>query len=149
MPKDNPQLEDGYVKIANTLLEGILLSDLNKHELKITLAIIRQTYGWNKKVEAISISTFERLTGIDRRHIARSLKTLLDREMIGRAAGAKMKYGKPVYKYWINKKSYCKYGNSTIANTAIEAIAYRAHIKERNKYLTKGRKSLVEKFSVK
>ena len=150
MPKQgNPQLENGYTKIANELLEGILLADLNKEELKITMAIIRQTYGWGKKEAAISISTFELLTGIDRRHIARSLKTLLEREMISRVAGAKMKYGKPVYKYWLNKKSYCQYGNSTIANTATEAIANRAGIKEKKEIFKERRKMLVEKFAVK
>jgi len=148
MKNGNPQLENGYTKIANELLEGILLSDLSKDELKITIAIIRQTYGWGKKMEAISVSTFQVLTGIDRRHVSRTLKILLDKGMIERVAGAKMKFGKPVYKYGIIKKSYCQYGDSTIANTATEAIANMAHIKESKEILKERKKVLVDKFSI-
>lgn len=148
MPKGNPQLADGYTKIANDLLDAILLCDLTKHEFKITVAIIRKTYGWNKKVAAISVSTFQVMTGIDRRHVARAIKSLIDQGYIGRVEGAKMKYGKPVYNYWIIKKSYCQYGNRTIANTATEAIANRAHIKDIKDNLNKGRKKLVDNFTM-
>lgn len=149
MSKENPQLEDGYTKIANGLLEDILLADLNKEELKIIFAIIRKTYGWNKKADKISFSQFAEITGIDRRHISRIIKTLLDKGFIERSEAGLSKFRKPVHKYWINKKSWHQYG--VIAGTnAVSIIGTNTvHTKERNKILKKERKSLVDKLSLK
>ena len=148
MSKSNPQLEDGYSKIANGLLEDILLTDLNKEELKITFAIIRKTYGWNKKEDKISFSQLALLTGIDRRHIGRAVKSLLYRDLICRAEAGRSKFNKPVYKYWLNKKSWHQCGVNAGAN-AVSLIGTNAvYTKERNKYLKKGKKLLVDKLNV-
>ena len=148
MSKQNPQLEDGFMKVANFLTEGILLSDLTKDELKITLAIMRRTYGYGKKLAPISTSVFQAMTGIDRRNVVRALSVLIERERVGRSTGAKMKYGKPVYNYWIIKKGYCQCDNRTIVNTTTEAIVNATHIKDNKENLKKGRKRLVDKLSI-
>lgn len=149
MSKSNPQLEDGFLKLANSLLEGIMLSNLSKDELKITLAIIRQTYGYSRKMASISTSLFQFLTGLDRRNVVRAISSLIYSEKIGRSTGAKMKYGKPVYNYWIIKTGYCRPTPSAGGNTTTEARGNTTHIKERNKILKKGRKQLVDNFSMK
>ena len=149
MPRNNPQLEDGFMRVSNFLTEGILLSNLTKDELKITLAIMRRTYGYGKKMAPISTSIFQVMTGIDRRNVVRALNSLLETNRIGRSTGAKMKYGKPVYNYWIIKKGYCQCDNRTIVNTTTEAIVNMTHIKEKKENLKKGRKELVEKLSIK
>jgi len=148
MSRQNPQLADGYMKVANFLTEGILLCDLTKDELKITIAIMRRTYGYDKTTASISVSLFQALTGIDRRNVVRALTSLIDNGRVGRSTGAKMKYGKPVYNYWIIKKGYCQCDNSPIVNTTTEAIVNTTHIKERNKYLKKGKKALVDKLTM-
>ena len=149
MPRNNPQLEDGFMRVSNFLTEGILLSNLTKDELKITLAIMRRTYGYGKKMAPISTSIFQVMTGIDRRNVVRALNSLLETNRIGRSTGAKMKYGKPVYNYWIIKQGYCQYDNSSRGNTTTEAIVNMTHIKEKKENLKKGRKELVEKLSIK
>lgn len=148
MSKQNPQLEDGFMKVANFLTDGVLLSDLTKDELKITIAIMRRTYGYSKKMAQISTSVFQAMTKIDRRNVVRALNSLIEAGRVGRSAGAKMKFGKPVYNYWIIKKGYCQYDNSAMGNTTTEAIVNMTHIKERNKILNKGRRELVDKLSV-
>lgn len=45
----NPQIENGYTRIANELLEALLLANLSKRQLLVALAVIRQTYGFNRK----------------------------------------------------------------------------------------------------
>lgn len=147
--RGNPQLENGYTKIANELLEGILLSDLTKDEMKITFAIIRQTYGYSRKIATISISLFQKLTGLDRRNVVRAINAMTYSEKIGRSTGAKMKYGKPVYNYWIIKQSYCRITPRARGNMTTEAIVVLPPIKEKKENLKKGRKELVEKLSVK
>jgi len=148
MSSTNRQLEDGFLKLSNGLLEDILLSDLTKDEFKIVFAIIRQTYGWKRKMAPISTSLFQILTGVDRRNVVRALTSLIDCGRIGRSTGAKMKYGKPVYNYWIIKKGYCQYDNRTIVNTTTEAIVNMTHIKDIKYNLKKGRKSLVDNFKM-
>ena len=137
------------MRVSNFLTEGILLSNLTKDELKITLAIMRRTYGYGKKMAPISTSIFQVMTGIDRRNVVRALNSLLETNRIGRSTGAKMKYGKPVYNYWIIKQGYCQYDNSSRGNTTTEAIVNMTHIKEKKENLKKGRKELVEKLSIK
>jgi len=137
MPKGNPQLEDGYTPIANELLEAFLQSDLSRQELKIVGAIFRQTYGWRRKEAEISITVFQKLTNLHRRHVQRAIMSLIEKNLISRSTGAEMKYGKAVYKYQISKKDCSQYGYSqtaekrktTVANTATEAVANTAPIK--------------------
>lgn len=149
MPKGNPQIEDGYTKIANYLLEYIMSVNISKEELLIALAIIRKTYGWSKKEAIISVSHFSELTGLDRRNAVRAIKGLLDKGLIFRKKDKKLKYGKPVYKYRLEKKSWCQYDNRAIVNRTTEAIVNRTTIKESKKILKKGRKDLVDKLSFK
>lgn len=146
MPKGNPQLEDGYTPIANELLEAVLRSDLSRQESKILFAIMRQTYGWHRKEAPISYRLFRTITRLDLRHIQRAINALLEKEIISRRSGAKLKYGKPVYNYQISKKHCCQYGNSTVANRETEAVANAATIKTRN-IILKQRQQLVDKLS--
>ena len=71
-----PQLENGYLRIANELYEEILLYPFTKRELLIVLAVIRKTYGYGKKKDDISLSQFAEMTQLDPAHISRSIKEL-------------------------------------------------------------------------
>ena len=53
-----PQLENGYTKIANELLEAIAAIRIPGEAMQVLLVIIRKTYGYCKKKDAISISLF-------------------------------------------------------------------------------------------
>ncbi|NCI06462.1 replication protein [Cronobacter sakazakii] len=50
------ELEDGYAKLSNMLLEAYAGADLSKRQFKVLLAILRKTYGWNKPMDRISDS---------------------------------------------------------------------------------------------
>lgn len=77
-----PQIEDGYTKIANELLEAIINVNLSNYEFRVFMAIIRKTYGFNKKTDRISLSQLSDITGIKIPHICRALNKLLERNMI-------------------------------------------------------------------
>lgn len=81
-PQVSPQAENGYTAIANEIAEAFFTLQLSGNEWRVLWVIIRQTYGWKKKTERISISTFERKTGLKRRHIFRLLKNLIERNII-------------------------------------------------------------------
>ncbi len=75
--KASPQLENGYIQIANELMDAILRYPFRNSELKIVLAIIRKTYGWKKKKDRLSFSQISNLVKISSRHTKRVIKRLV------------------------------------------------------------------------
>ena len=57
-------LDDGYTRIANELLEAVMLAGLTQHQLLLFLAVMRKTYGFNKKLDWVSNEQLSGLTGI-------------------------------------------------------------------------------------
>lgn len=57
-------LDDGYTRIANELLEAVMLVGLTQHQLLVFLAVMRKTYGFNKKLDWVSNEQLSELTGI-------------------------------------------------------------------------------------
>jgi len=82
MDAASPQLEHGYTRVANELLEAIVKYPFNATELKIVLIIIRKTYGWKKKKAVISHGAIaaEAKTGI--RYVKRTMKSLIQDKVI-------------------------------------------------------------------
>ncbi|MHA1877173.1 MAG: replication protein [Promethearchaeota archaeon] len=78
----NPQLEDGYCKISNELLDAICTMNLSAYESKLFWFIVRRTYGFNKKNDRISYNQFQQNTGIRQQHIKRTLNKLHAKNMI-------------------------------------------------------------------
>jgi len=39
----NPQIEDGYTRIANEILENLIAFDLSGQEVRVALFVIRKT----------------------------------------------------------------------------------------------------------
>jgi phage replication O-like protein O len=80
--KANPQLEDGYTRIAHELLEALLAAPLTGQEFRIVWAVVRKTYGWGKPMDRISMGQFEKLTGIPRNGCHRVMKGLVEKNII-------------------------------------------------------------------
>jgi phage replication O-like protein O len=99
-----PQIEDGHSDIANELLEAIIRTHFSPIEHSVFWAIVRKTYGWHKKMDRISFTQLEDLTGINRRHIAPALQGLIKRNIIIRQ-GEKynLEYGvQKDYEQWLS-----------------------------------------------
>jgi phage replication O-like protein O len=79
---ESPQVENGHVKIANELYEAMLKIKLSDYEHRILGAIIRKTYGWNKKQDWISHSQLSELTSILPHHCARTITKLKNKKII-------------------------------------------------------------------
>ena len=76
------QLENGFVKIANSLLDKLAKTQLSGNQWRVLIAILRSTYGWNRKTDRISITQFELKTGLKRRHVVRILTDLKNMNLI-------------------------------------------------------------------
>jgi len=78
----NPQKENGFTPIANEILELLVNTALLGAEFQILLFIIRKTYGYHKKKDRISLTQFEKNTGLSRPTVVKTLKNLVSRGMI-------------------------------------------------------------------
>ena len=77
-----PKLANGYTRIADELIEALASAQLTARQLRIVLAIMRKTYGYGKKKDAISASQLEALTGIRRSKISAVLSELVAAHVI-------------------------------------------------------------------
>lgn len=57
-------LDDGFTRIANELLEAVMRAGLSQHQLLVFMAVMRKTYGFNKKSDWVSNEQISVLTGI-------------------------------------------------------------------------------------
>ncbi|EBY0251646.1 replication protein [Salmonella enterica subsp. enterica serovar Ball] len=57
-------LDDGFTRIANEILEAVMHAGLSQHQLLVFMAVMRKTYGFNKKSDWVSNEQLSVLTGI-------------------------------------------------------------------------------------
>ena len=108
----SPQKENGFTAISNELIDVFQRLHLSGNQWRLLWAIIRFTYGWNKKVDCISLSSFEKYTGIDRRNLKRNLDVLVQRKIITKdGSGYIMEYG--------IQKDYSKWQTGVETNTSV------------------------------
>lgn len=82
-----PQVEDGFTKIANELFDAILQFDFSGRQLKVAMAIIRKTYGYNKTVDELSISQIADMTGISRGNVCQAVNMLSEMNIVVKSNG--------------------------------------------------------------
>jgi phage replication O-like protein O len=78
----SPQLENGFTRICNELLEALCKSDFTATELKVCLAVIRLTYGFQKKSSQISSMVLAKSTSTDIRFIWRTVSKLEEMKVL-------------------------------------------------------------------
>lgn len=78
----NPKLENGYTRIAHELLEQIVLADFSGAEFKILFAIVRQTYGYQKKSAPISRTQFSQMCGLHEITVSKTIKGLIEKRVV-------------------------------------------------------------------
>jgi phage replication O-like protein O len=76
------QLEHGYTRIANDILERMARIKLSPTQYRILFLVWRYTYGFKRKEHDMSLSFISEATGLDKRNIRRELKALEDKNII-------------------------------------------------------------------
>lgn len=87
--------ENGYTRIANDLLEATLAIDLSKLQYKVLMAVIRKTYGFNKKFDRFTNAQISKLTGIPETRVCTAKNFLIDAKILivsGREIGVNKVY---------------------------------------------------------
>ena len=72
----SPQLERGHTRIADELFEALTRFDFSKRQYKVLLAVIRKTYGYQKKADVISSGQLAAMTGLHSPHCRTAVKEL-------------------------------------------------------------------------
>lgn len=83
--ESSPQLENGHFHIANELFEAMILKMPCRipGPMAIFMAVMRETYGFNRKSAEISTDRFRKLTGITHRNnIYRAIKEAISLNLI-------------------------------------------------------------------
>lgn len=152
--KGNPQIEDGYTKISNELLEQIYAAHFNPTQFGIIFCVIRNTYGYNRKIWKMSASYISKAIGRDARSVQREIIKLVNMKVliseIGSTTSCKRLGINKKYKDWdvptygnsaIWQNEHTTYGNSTVSTygnsdtqlTAKLPYKKRKNNKKRNK----------------
>lgn len=94
-------LDDGYLRLSNTLVDALCRTKLSDRESRVLFAVIRRTYGFGKATDWISYSQIEEMTEIDTDNVSRLVGGLLKRNVLmkeGRKIGVN-----PVVSSWADK----------------------------------------------
>lgn len=78
----SPQLENGHVRIANELWDALAAYRIPGEQRQCLDVIIRKTYGFKKKQDAIALSQFVEMTGMNKPAVVRALNGLLSKKII-------------------------------------------------------------------
>ncbi|RFT11146.1 replication protein 15 [Providencia rettgeri] len=76
------ELDSGYTKLANELLESLMCCDLTARQFRVMLALIRKTYGFGKKSDRISDSQLAEKTKLSRQNVNKAKNELLSMNYI-------------------------------------------------------------------
>lgn len=80
----NPQLEDGFTKIADDILEALARIRIPGETMQVVLVVLRKTYGFGKKSDWISLSQFSNATSLSRPHVCRAIRRALAMNLIAK-----------------------------------------------------------------
>ncbi len=72
----NPQVDDGHTRIANELLEAIMSFRFSGPQCSVLFAVVRRTYGFNKKSDKLAQSVISEMTGIAKPNVCKVIKQL-------------------------------------------------------------------------
>jgi len=74
----------GYTQIPNELLDEIMPAVTTLAELKVTLAIARETFGWQREKRRLSLEEIMELTGLSRQSAQKGVTACMERGYFGR-----------------------------------------------------------------
>lgn len=114
-------MDNGYTRMANEVLEAALLSDLTKNQMLILLALNRKTEGYNKKLDWVGNAQLEELTGIPATRCSATKNELIRMNVLitkGRLVGVNM-----VISEWETKiNGFRKTFTKTVKETFTETV---------------------------
>lgn len=82
-------LDNGYTRIANEILEAMARIKLSPTQYRILFVVWRYTYGFQRKEHKLSLTFLTQATGCDRRLIQREIKKLIKTNILVETFGVR------------------------------------------------------------
>lgn len=124
----------GYTRIPNDLLDALCRTRIAGEERQVFDTILRKTFGFGKKNDAISLTQIEIATGLGRNAVCRGIKGLRDKNLIASSLkkgtrGATIYRINEVFSKWVivPKKSSLKKESPVFDN---KVVTFSGHTKE-------------------
>lgn len=73
----SPQKENGYVPIANEIVEALARIRISGEAMQVLWVVLRKTYGFNKKEDYIALSQFVLATGLKKPTVCKAINRLV------------------------------------------------------------------------
>ncbi|MCX8972615.1 replication protein [Citrobacter portucalensis] len=134
------QLEDGFLRLANELLDATMCSGLPETELCIVMAVWRKTYGFSKKLDWISNEQLEAMIAKHHTHCS-SAKNSLIRKKVLIQEGRKIGMNTNISEWKTKNNGFCK----TLAEVAKERLAGSAKAPKQKLLTTKDNNQKTER----
>lgn len=126
----------GFTRMDNDLYEALIGADLSGRELRVALAIHRQTAGYNLEEARIAASYIAQMSGIHREDVSRAICELIRQRVIYRVGGSRSPIGFAPIKEWaIDKKNTHQSKPKEVPQCGVSTtsnVAFLPHNKERN-----------------
>lgn len=71
-----------YTQIQNEIHEKLSLAEFAGADYRVIHVILRKTNGWHKEEDWISLTQFEKLTGLSRKSVVKSLQRLINAKVL-------------------------------------------------------------------
>lgn len=113
----SPQKENGYLSIANEIVDRLIGLGLSGREFEAMLFVIRKTYGFNKKKDRISLSQFERSMGVRRSVVCKTINKLVAYRILARSDGV-YEFNKNWEQWVVAKRRLGSRQEATVAKSA-------------------------------
>jgi len=131
----SPQLEDGYTKIANEIIDALCKFRMPGECRQVLDCVFRKTYGYHKKEDWIANSQIVEMTGMKKGNASRALSKLITNKIVIKTDN-KLRLNKN-YKDWVSFKSLSKVITGKKNKVVIQIAT--AVIQSDNKLLSKVR----------
>lgn len=77
-----PELDDGFTRIANEILEALFSAPFHGSELRCLFYVFRQTYGYQRLQVKLTGGILAKATGLDPRNCRQILTSFLERKIL-------------------------------------------------------------------
>lgn len=125
----------GFTRMDNDLYEALIGADLSGRELRVALAIHRQTAGFNVSEARIAASYIAEMAGLHREDVSRIISELLRQRVIYRTGGSRSPIGiAPASEWKIDTKNTRKPSLKTTPQCGVSTtskVAFLPHNKDR------------------
>lgn len=130
------QSKSGFTRMDNDLYEALIGAELSGRELRVALAIHRQTAGYNLECACIAASYIAQMSGIRREDVSRAISELIRQGVIYRDGGSRSPIGfSPVSEWKIDKKNTHPNKPKEVPQCGVSDtsnVAFLPHNKDRN-----------------